>query len=570
MNILNFTCPTAAAQEILRVAYKGKWFKTVLRETLQNSADAKASEIFYNVSRHETYTGERFSKFEVFDNGIGMNEDTIMNAFLTLGGSKKDKGATGGFGIAKFLILWSTAESHGIGWQVQTRTKDGKTLYFNDKMIGKESVKVVDDEFEQGTRITIYRKEYLDDDDAIDFLVYSGIKASIYYNSEEVQQLKRARKIGQCDFADIFAKKSCLTQMKNKYVVRINGVPQLVGRITHRWDALKLPGVAILELKVDHRPKDEKYPLNLTRDVLKDSYVGQFNTIIESMLEQEQQQNKNIDPWVIDIWENEDYHDSVQETNILAEDIHSSQIKMANVDQKQIEKEREEVQDMMTNKTSTEDVAEETESYRRWREKQSYLAMKKRQQEEMFTKIARAASGLNEQVEQRVAGLNCLSEEEVGRLTFMKRDGKIGSFDKIMIKRRQGCKKTIQLGHVKNVKVLSAWNAVIRMVMAVSGFVFDYKVGWIINDESEDGCFAEYFYTNGERYLLLNPKNIKVSSIPQLTLTLVQRAVHEIAHKRVDGHYEDFTKLYHHLMESAVNYRFNLYSDVVRSIMRAK
>lgn len=88
-----------------------KWW----REAIQNAVDAGASRIDCRVSKGD---GDFFI-VECEDNGSGMDEDTLLNKFLMLGGSQKPAvaGATGGFGKAKVLLLFPW-----ITWSIQTRS----------------------------------------------------------------------------------------------------------------------------------------------------------------------------------------------------------------------------------------------------------------------------------------------------------------------------------------------------------------------------------------------------------------------------------------------------------------
>lgn len=89
-----------------------------LRELFQNARDACLSpgrepEISIKLEGDGDFTRGVLS---CEDNGIGMDEDTILDRFLVLGGSKKSAGSTGGFGIAKATILGACA-----WWEVHTR-----------------------------------------------------------------------------------------------------------------------------------------------------------------------------------------------------------------------------------------------------------------------------------------------------------------------------------------------------------------------------------------------------------------------------------------------------------------
>ena len=89
-----------------------------LRELFQNARDAclaagREPQILIELKADAAFTQGTLS---CDDNGIGMDEDTILDRFLVLGESKKGAGSTGGFGIAKATILGACS-----WWEVHTR-----------------------------------------------------------------------------------------------------------------------------------------------------------------------------------------------------------------------------------------------------------------------------------------------------------------------------------------------------------------------------------------------------------------------------------------------------------------
>ncbi len=89
--------------------WREKWW----REALQNAVDAGATRVTCTVTEREDGV-----QVVCEDNGGGMDEDTLINKFLVLGGTTKKgvSGSTGGFGKAKELLVlpWLT-------WEVHTR-----------------------------------------------------------------------------------------------------------------------------------------------------------------------------------------------------------------------------------------------------------------------------------------------------------------------------------------------------------------------------------------------------------------------------------------------------------------
>lgn len=114
--------------------WKEKWW----REAIQNSVDAGATDIDCRVEQ----VPEGFA-ISVSDDGRGMDEDTLLNKFLVLGGTTKTRGDTrGGFGKAKELLVlpW-------LAWSIHTRDR---------KVVGAGlDYQVEPAPFRQGTEIRV-------------------------------------------------------------------------------------------------------------------------------------------------------------------------------------------------------------------------------------------------------------------------------------------------------------------------------------------------------------------------------------------------------------------------------
>ncbi|WP_274645035.1 ATP-binding protein [Pseudomonas serbica] len=87
--------------------------KAWAREGMQNSLDAGATRIDFSL------TSEQDSDFLTVvcaDNGCGMDERTLLNVFLELGGSQKPENGIGGFGHAKIVLAFAHKE-----WRMNTQ-----------------------------------------------------------------------------------------------------------------------------------------------------------------------------------------------------------------------------------------------------------------------------------------------------------------------------------------------------------------------------------------------------------------------------------------------------------------
>ena len=86
------------------------WESAYFREAIQNSLDAGATKIDISVDKEEDFTVIR-----VVDNGCGM-DSSVLDKFLTLGGSEKSENSVGGFGYAKTLLAFCHDR-----WRVSTQ-----------------------------------------------------------------------------------------------------------------------------------------------------------------------------------------------------------------------------------------------------------------------------------------------------------------------------------------------------------------------------------------------------------------------------------------------------------------
>lgn len=79
------------------------WRWAMIREFVQNAYDAQAANIDFCLAAS---AGGRV-EIQVADDGVGMDQDTLENVLLCMGGSRKPVGAIGGFGYAKAILFFA-------------------------------------------------------------------------------------------------------------------------------------------------------------------------------------------------------------------------------------------------------------------------------------------------------------------------------------------------------------------------------------------------------------------------------------------------------------------------------
>jgi hypothetical protein len=160
----------------------------LIAELIQNSYDAKATEIRLTFDE---------SGYSCEDNGKGMSKDEMISSMLTLGGSHKSAGATGGFGAAKKIILFAhkSYEIHSRDFKAV-----GSVLEYN----------FVDCENRNGTKVSA---KYLDEfphekmeSEAISFLEKSRLEnCKVFINGRQFSNWKNfGEKIEGTNIWDVY------------------------------------------------------------------------------------------------------------------------------------------------------------------------------------------------------------------------------------------------------------------------------------------------------------------------------------------------------------------------------
>jgi len=97
----NIVIPNSYFLKMATIDYSD-WKSALIREFIQNSYDADATEIRFHYSKKDG-----IGTLSIVDNGHGMTEQVIRERLLTLGGSLKKEGSVGGLGKAKEILYFS-------------------------------------------------------------------------------------------------------------------------------------------------------------------------------------------------------------------------------------------------------------------------------------------------------------------------------------------------------------------------------------------------------------------------------------------------------------------------------
>ncbi len=252
------------------------WFWAFVRELIQNCVDARATQIEFSV---ETDVDGSIV-FNCTDNGIGMDENVLVNALLCLGGSYKEEGSVGKFGYAKVLLYFAHKEYriHTRNYVVRGAGGDYEVKTSPETLSGTSSTIVMEPEKSASDWVATI-KEY------VRYMNVPTVEISVslqHGQPEVVPQFKTAFKNN--DFK--YGVSSALGPLSfndeaignyNVLVVAERGLPMFVYR-TYTFGGTCVMGM--LQLETDGVEK-----LTSNRDGLTYTYQDKLNGIISTISE---------------------------------------------------------------------------------------------------------------------------------------------------------------------------------------------------------------------------------------------------------------------------------------------
>ncbi|MBZ5709662.1 hypothetical protein [Nannocystis pusilla] len=312
------------------------------REALQNGVDAIKAAIRARKTRagdgHFAVTWDPTRRAITWeDNGIGMDADTILTKFLSLGSSGKggavDSGeAAGGFGVAKAVILGTSSTFR---WELHTR--DNLAISRN----ANEPVQIYAADYLQGTVITCFdvstefdevydyaRETYVSITDRLREVLGANDlpEIELTLNGEVVRPLfsRRGgskvqvnRSWGDGTTATIKAYRRPPGDWQGAYYIRLGGLYQY--KASSRRGKLKAD--IVIDLVTTVRPGERGYPLNVARDALQGPALWAFEELAREVERESESTSSSRD---YDIYDpessNSDEREGVSELGQLAEE----------------------------------------------------------------------------------------------------------------------------------------------------------------------------------------------------------------------------------------------------------
>jgi hypothetical protein len=276
----------------------------------------KVDEGFFGVRWNEE---ERSLSFE--DNGIGMDAETVLTKFLSIGESGKrdaaDSGeAAGGFGVAKAVIL---GVSRSFRWRMHTR----------DNLVVAEGadaeVRIFDAEPRAGTLLIVYdvdpdfirywdraRGVYVGIEDRLRELLAAndlpGVR--LYFGDEEVKPMFSRRggsrvsvegSWGTGTTAAVKAYRRAPGDRGGAYYLRLGGLFQF--KVPAQRNGLKAD--VVVDLVTTVRPGQRGYPMNAARDGLQDQAQWTFSDLVDEVERENESVGRSDDDEFLDAEEDD-------------------------------------------------------------------------------------------------------------------------------------------------------------------------------------------------------------------------------------------------------------------------
>lgn len=196
----------------------------MIREFLQNSLDAGATEVHFTFNKAERL-------LSVWDNGCGMDDFIMTNYLFQLGGSMKDanKPHVGGFGAAKLILLFQHESFH-----IETN-KDGFHYLVHGSADLYSDIEKTPLEAKSNTNIVIkmlpswsindYGEDRIDnfEKEALQFLSSCSFNAKVTWNGQTVQPYAEGKLFKTLDWCKVCYRD--LPEGETTYIkVRVNGL----------------------------------------------------------------------------------------------------------------------------------------------------------------------------------------------------------------------------------------------------------------------------------------------------------------------------------------------------------
>jgi hypothetical protein len=229
-----------------------------VREAMQNAMDAGSTQISIGIDHDGANT-----RVTVWDNGCGMDQDTLVNKLLSLGGSGKEfaNGAVGGFGKAKELLFFCQ-ESYEIRTGHLTLKGSGAEYELREDLHSTYVQGVIAQVVWKGDVAQDLRRQFEN------FCRYAQWSGQVWLNDRLLEtNLKKGSRRVDLPFGVVYTNRT----LANIVIVRINGIPMFHMGTSHE-------GCVIVELV-----GSSENTLTANRDGLKWTYQQELQGFLTAL-----------------------------------------------------------------------------------------------------------------------------------------------------------------------------------------------------------------------------------------------------------------------------------------------
>lgn len=285
------------------------------REALQNALDAiraavRARQLKTGEGRFAVTWDPHLRALTLEDNGVGMDQDTLVNKFFYLGRSgKKAAGdsseAAGGFGVAKAVILGASAS---FTWQLETRDLRASSRGWGEDITIEESpfrqgvrLQIADVDAEFDTRWDYAQNRYVPLLERLRLMLAANdLEISLTLNGAPVAPLFARRGGGRVQLdtswgagttARVKAYRRAPGDTQGAYYVRLGGLYQFTASQVRG----QLKADIVIDLTTTLRPGEAGYPLKASRDGFQGSAVFAFRDLVAEVERESESTGRNVD-----------------------------------------------------------------------------------------------------------------------------------------------------------------------------------------------------------------------------------------------------------------------------------
>lgn len=483
--------------------YSHAMLPIVLRELFQNAWDAcrqtgREPDINIHVSGGTKF---RYGKIICEDNGIGMDEDTILDELLCLGGSNKSIGDTGGFGIGKAVLLGGCTD-----WEISTQN-----LYVSRAHIRDQREIDVTDPL-QGTKVVLHYASLPEHDpryQKLRFSPWSFVKALSWLAHSDASCHVTATREGE---------KTCSWDIPGLHVTSSSLVAEGEGGRTS-WELHQVPALDIPSFE------DRKV-----------QSAGTLFIRLNGLVQFSQRIGEHPDAWVLDVTTGAQAQAADYPFSLSREELDKGLMKKVG-----------EVLDGHKRNPVT--------SHRRqFRVSDApntvyYEGASLRAFADQFPGDGNGDGDRHERTNGRQGGTARRASvfDQTVRVTGHKKSP-IGI--RFQVKGVQDTQRNITAPH--NLRLLAIWGEVLTLIMEANDIFEEFGVGFAFDVGNE--TFAERVEENdGEIFYLINPRSARLAvSRPRETLIkMFGHGAHEVAHSRYSHHGEYHSSYMGFLIDAA-------------------